>query len=183
MERAVFFFPLHRTLLMTWETRTLRNTGSGSIGRFWAGARRISALLLGAVTGSSLLAVRHSGRIQGAPDHLVTHARQVADAATADEDDQVLLEVVTLSGDVGGHFDARRQTNAAHLPKRRVRLLRGDGVDAGAHAPALRCAGEASCLGLLLLRLPALADKLLDRRHFTPYAKRSPPPGRSTCSQ
>src|SRR5690606_41689585 len=98
MERAVFFFPLHRTLFMTWETRTLRNTGSGSFGRFWAGARRISALLLGAVTGSSLLSVRHPGRIQGAPDPLVTHARPVAAAATAAGAARGLWEVVTTSG-------------------------------------------------------------------------------------
>src|SRR5688572_6776281 len=172
MERAVFFFPLHRTLLMTWETRTLRNTGSGSIGRFWAGARRISALLLGAVSGTSLLAIRHTGRVESTPDHLVADTGEVADTTAADEDDRVLLEVVALSGDVGGHLDAGRKTDAAHLPKSRVRLLGCDGVDAGADTPALGSAGEASGLGLLLLRLPALTDKLLDRRHFTPYAKR-----------
>ena len=40
LERARSFFPFSRTLLITWLTRALRKTGSGSTVRFWAGALR-----------------------------------------------------------------------------------------------------------------------------------------------
>src|ERR1051325_1366287 len=41
-----------------------------------------------------------AGRIEGAPDDVVADARQVFDAASADQDDGVLLQVMPLAGDV-----------------------------------------------------------------------------------
>src|SRR5919106_3701441 len=104
MPRARSFFPLSRTLLTTWLTRALRNTGSGAVCRFWAGARRISAPsgLLGAVTGARLLAFGNPGGVECPPDHLVSDAGKVADPAPTHQDDAVLLEVVALTGDVRG---------------------------------------------------------------------------------
>ena len=59
-----------------------------------------------------------------------------------------------------------READARDLAERRVRLLRGGGVDAGAHAASLGGALEGRRLRLVRLRLPALADQLLDRRHY-----------------
>src|SRR5204862_436820 len=68
-----------------------------------------------------------AGRVERAADDVVTKAREVLDAAAADEDDRVLLEVVTLARNVRRHFHAVREANAADLPESRVRLLRGRG--------------------------------------------------------
>src|SRR3954469_14945173 len=55
----------------------------------------------GAVVRASLLAVAHALPVEGAAHDVLAAARQVADAAAADEHDRVLLEVVPLAGDVG----------------------------------------------------------------------------------
>src|SRR5207302_9799363 len=81
---------------------------------------------------------------------------------------RVFLEVVAHAGDVGGDLDAAGQAHPGHLAKGRVRLLGSGRVDARAHAPALRGAPEGGSLGLGGLRLPALADQLLDGGHASP---------------
>src|SRR5437588_1090484 len=121
--------------------------------------------LLGAVLRAPLLAVAHAARVERGADHLVAEARQVLDAAAADEHDRVLLEVVALAGDVGPDLGAVRQPDARDLPKRRVRLLRGGRVDARADAALLRRAAERGCLRLRLGGLAALPDELIDGGH------------------
>src|SRR3954447_24951840 len=175
MRSAVDFLPSSITLLMTCWTSLERWTGSGSSGRTPAAARRgMSLLRLHAVLGAGLLAVRHPGRVERAADDLVAHARQVLDAATAHEHDRVLLEVVALARDVDRDLHPVREPHARDLAQRRVRLLRGGGVDARADAPPLR-RGHAPLAPLarlqarggqlLGLRIAALADQLGGRRH------------------
>src|SRR5256714_15176759 len=82
---------------------------------------------LGAVLRTALLAPFGAGRVEGAADHVVADTGQVFDAAAADQDDRVLLEVMPDPGDVGGDLLAGGQTNAPELPQRRVRLLWGGG--------------------------------------------------------
>src|SRR3954467_297505 len=107
MRSAVDFLPSSITLLMTCWTRRERWTASGSTGRIWAAARRgIVLLLLHAVLRAGLLAVAHAGGVERAAHDLVADARQVLDAAATDEHDRVLLQVVPLTGDVGGDLDA-----------------------------------------------------------------------------
>src|SRR3712207_127887 len=107
MRSAVDFLPSCITRLMTCWTRRERWTGSGSICRIWAAARRgIALLLLHAVLRAGLLAVADAGGVERPADDLVAHARKVLDAAATDEHDRVLLEVVPLAGDVGGDLDA-----------------------------------------------------------------------------
>src|SRR5688500_15569589 len=57
---------------------------------------------LGAVLRTALLAVGDAGGVQRAADDVVAHAGEILDAAAADQDHRVLLEVVTLAGDVRG---------------------------------------------------------------------------------
>src|SRR3954451_2589468 len=128
----------------------------------------ISALrgtLLGSVFRAALLAVGDAGGVERSPDHLVPEARQVLDAAPADEHDGVLLEVVALAGDVGADLDAVRQANTGDLAQRRVRLLGGRRRDARADTALLRGSRERRGLRLRLLRSTALADELIDGRH------------------
>src|SRR5919205_1686529 len=174
MRSATDFLPSSITLLMTCWTSFERWTGSGSIGRTPPGARRGTLLGLHAVLRAGLAAVRDAGGVERPADDLVAHAGQVLDAAAAHEHDRVLLEVVALAGDVDRDLHPVRQPHARDLAQRRVRLLRGGGVDARADAAPLRrghallasLAGlEARRGQLLRLRVAALADQLGSRRH------------------
>src|SRR4051812_32029172 len=108
----------------------------------------MSAFLLGAVAAACLLAVLHTGGVEGAADDLVANAREVLHPAATDHDDGVLLEVVALARDVGGDLDTARQAHAGDLAEGGVRLLRGVGVHPGADATALRRALQGRRLAL-----------------------------------
>src|SRR3954470_20063126 len=98
MSSALDFLPSSITLLMTCWTRRERWTGSGSMGRIWAAARRgISLLLLDAVLRTGLLAVGDASGVERPADDLVAHTRKILDAATTHEHDGVLLQVVALA--------------------------------------------------------------------------------------
>src|SRR5579863_10310816 len=128
------------TLLITCCTSRERCTGSGSITRIWAAARRgiRSSALLHAVLRARLLAVGHAGGVERPADDLVAHTRKVLDATAADEHHGVLLQVVSLAGDVRGDLDRAGDANARDLAQRRVRLLGGRRVDARADSAPLR---------------------------------------------
>src|SRR3546814_4458798 len=111
------------------------------------------------------LAVLHTRGVEGAADDLVSHTRQVLHTTAAHEHDRVLLEVVALTGDVGRDLLAARQAHAGDLAEGGVRLLRGVGEHARAHAATLRRALEGGRLCLGRLGLPALAAQLLDGGH------------------
>jgi len=96
---------------------------------------------------------------------VIAHARKVAHTPAADQHDAVLLQVVALARDVADDFALVGQANLGHLAQRRVRLLRGRRVDAGADTALLRVLFHRRDLGLGLLRNAALADQLVDRRH------------------
>lgn len=96
---------------------------------------------------------------------MVANAGKVANAAAADEHDRVLLQVVAFTRDVRDDFAAVGQADLGDLAKRRVRLLRGGRIDAGADAALLRVLLHRRDLGLGLLRFAALADQLIDCGH------------------
>src|SRR6476620_465723 len=96
---------------------------------------------------------------------MIANARKVAHTAAADQHDAVLLEVVALARDVADHFALVRQAHLGHLAKRRVRLLRGRGVNPSADAALLRVLLHCRDLGLGLLRFATLADQLVNRWH------------------
>src|SRR6478752_2239487 len=168
MRCATCFLPSWRTLLTSWETSCDPKTGSMSMGRFGAGPLRgISALLLlGAVAAASLLAVLHALRVERAAHDLVADTREVLHAAAAHEHDRVLLQVVADAGDVRRDLGTGGQLDARDLAERGVRLLGGGGVHARAHAAPLGGSLEGGRLRRRGLRAPALADELLDRRHY-----------------
>src|ERR687896_947218 len=107
---------------------------------------------LGAVLRAALLAVGDAGRVERGADDLVPDARQVLDAAAADEHDGVLLEVVPLARDVRRDLVEVRQPDARDFPQRRVRLTRRDRVYERADAPLLRRSAQGRRLRLRLGR-------------------------------
>src|SRR3954449_3223360 len=126
---------------------------------------------LGAVFGTGLAAVLDPLGVEHAAKDVVADARKVAHAAAADQHHAMLLEVVALAGDVADHLALVGEADLGHLPQRRVRLLRGRRIDAGADTALLRILLHRRDLGLGLLRLATLADQLVDRRHeaFTSF--------------
>ena len=168
MRSATERLPRSRILLTTWVTSTEWYTGSGINSRRGAGPLRGMARLslpLRAVAAAGLLAVADAGGVERAADDLVANAGEVLHTTAADEHDRVLLEVVALARDVGGDLHAAREPHTRDLAQRRVRLLRRVRVDACAHAPPLGRSLQRGRLGLGGLRLPTLADQLLDRGH------------------
>src|ERR1700722_1696705 len=130
--------------------------------------RGISGLLLGAVAAAGLVPLADARRIERAPDHLVADTGEVLHPATADQHDRVLLEIVPFPGDVRRHLETAGEADPGHLAERRVGLLRGVGVDAGAHSPTLGRAPEGRGLRLGRFGSPAFADELGDRGHALP---------------
>src|SRR5689334_10098269 len=122
--------------------------------------------LLGAVFGTALLAILDAGSVERAAHGVVANARQVLDATAADEHDRVLLQVVAFAADVRNDLVPVGQAHFGDLAKRRVRLLRGRGVHAGAHAAALRAVGERGRRALVGFRAARLAHQLVDRCHL-----------------
>src|ERR1700681_443655 len=141
---------------------------------------------LGAVFRAALLAVRGARSVERSADDVIAHAGQIFDAAAADQDDGVLLQVVADPGDVRRDLLTICEADARDFPKRRVRLLRRDRLDLSADATALRVArhlegavgqvgvarlgsgrndAESRGFHLFLLFLAALTDQLGDRRH------------------
>src|SRR5262249_29785743 len=75
----------------------------------------LSAFALGAVLRPSLFAIRDALCVEDTADNVVAHAGEVANAAAADEHDRVLLQIVSLAGDVGGDLDPVGQPDTRHL--------------------------------------------------------------------
>src|SRR5580698_3449520 len=139
---AVDFLPRNMTLLMKRASTLELKRGSGRICRF--GGVLYEALLLllalGAVLRAALLAVGRTGRVERTANNVIADARKIFNPPAAHQHDRVLLQVVPDAGDVGGYLFPIGQANARNLTERRVRLLRGNGLDLSADATALRVA-------------------------------------------
>src|SRR5918993_921235 len=186
MPSATDFLPSSMTEFMNFDRTRSPNLGSGRMTRFsgrrrrdmgysfQSGApaasgrrdRRTSLFrALGAVLGARLTTVLHALRVEDAAQHMVAHARKVAHTAAADQHHRVLLQVVALTRDVADDLAAVGQAHLGDLAQRRVRLLRGGGIDTGTDAALLRILLHCRDLGLGLLRFATLADQLVNRRH------------------
>src|SRR4029450_1673339 len=168
MPSATDFLPCDITELMNFVTSWELYSGSGRISRL-ATTRRLGIFLglraLGAVLGTSLLAVGHADRIERSANHVVANSRQVLDAPAADHDDRVLLEIVSDARNVGRDLDPVGQAHARDLAQRGVGLLRRRRVDARAHAALLRRTLQRGRSGLHRQALAALPDELRNCRH------------------
>src|SRR5512135_2458009 len=105
MLSATDFLPRVISTLTNFASSTFANFGSGRISRLGTSLRRGMRLAslrsgrlghLGAVLRARLLAVLHALRIERAAHDVVAHARQVLDAAAADQHHRVLLQVMAF---------------------------------------------------------------------------------------
>src|SRR6266446_4626932 len=110
---------------------------------FWIPARSRFARLAGmtatrslrpfcSVDGTALFAVLDALGIEDAAQDVIAHARQVLDAAAADQHHRMFLQVVAFARDVAHHLVAVGETNLGDFAQGRVRLLRRRRVDARA---------------------------------------------------
>jgi len=76
--------------------------------------------------------------IERTTDDVVAYTRKVFHTTTANEDDGVLLEVVTFTTDVGDDFESVGKANLGHFTESRVRLLGRPSHDLKAYSAALR---------------------------------------------
>src|SRR6201994_5204892 len=141
MPSAADFLPSYIREFMNLARTRSPNLASGVISRRSARWRRdiyISLLrALGAVERTALLAVLDALRVEHAADDVVAHAGKVLDAAAADQDHRVFLQVVAFAGNVGQRFEAVGQAHLGDLAQRRVRLLGRGRIDAGANCSLL----------------------------------------------
>ncbi len=72
---------------------------------------------LGAVLGTSLLAVRNASGIKSSTDNVVSRAGQILDSSASDQNDRVFLKIVALARNVGCNFDSVRKTYAVQTPR------------------------------------------------------------------
>ena len=120
---------------------------------------------LRAVLGAALLAVGNADGVERATNDVVTDTREILHTAAADEHYRVLLQVVADARNVGGDFNSVGEAYTSNLAERRVRLLGGLGVDAGADATALGRSLKRGAGGLITSGRAALLDELMERRH------------------
>lgn len=92
------------------------------------------------ILGTSLLTIGYTGAVQHTADDVVTNTRQVTYTTTTNQDNGVLLKVVTFAANISGDFLLVRQSYPSHFPHRGVRLLRRHRLDLKAY-PSLERAG------------------------------------------
>jgi len=111
-------------------------TAAGS--RFAHARKTRSLRSLGSVLRSSLLPIGDAYRIERSPDHVIAHTGQIFHAATADQHNRVLLQIVANPRNVGRHLDTIRQPHTRHFTQRGVRFLGSLRVHARTYASLLR---------------------------------------------
>src|SRR5579884_1084912 len=163
MRWAVVFLPSHIMEFTNFSTSVELYSGSGTTslgsGRLRRGIQ-VSLLFLGGSSGgatlgalgsifrTALLAVRNTGGIESAAHHVIADTGQVLDAASADQHNRVLLEVVADTRYIGCDFDPVGQPHARHFPQSRIRLLRSGCIDAGTNTAPLRAGLQGGTCGL-----------------------------------
>ena len=133
-----------------------------------AALRKAAALFraLCAVLGTGLLSLGDACGIERAADDVVTNAGEIAHAAAADQNGAVLVQVMTLAGNVHGTFLLVRQAYSRDLAERGVRLFGRRGGNGEAYTPLLRAGTHDRGLALFRTLLSAVLDELVDSRHF-----------------
>jgi hypothetical protein len=84
-----------------------------------------------------LLAAVDPKGIKRTTDDVVTHTWQILHSTTANKNNRVFLEVVTLTADVSDDFISVGQANLGNLTKRGVGLFRCASVNLETNATAL----------------------------------------------
>ena len=127
----------------------------------------LSLRALSAVLRAALEAVSHASGVERTTNDVITYTRKVLHTAAAHHHDGVLLQVVTLAGDVSVHLFLVGQAHTCHLTHSRVRLFGSGGVNTYADATTLRAAVKCRRLALVNELFSTFSNQLLNCRHLT----------------
>ncbi len=145
------------------------------------------------VLGTSLHTLCNTLCIQCTTNDMVTNTREVLHTAASDQNNAVLLKVVTYTGNIGCYFNTVGQSYSGNLSDSGIRLLRGSSLNSRTNAsllgrilvdrsaflgvPALQQCGS---LCFLFRNFSSLANQLVKRWQFIapPCSKNS---GRPSC--
>ena len=115
---------------------------------------------LSAVLGTSLFSVSDTGGIKGTTDDVVSGTGQVLNTTTTDQNNAVLLQIVTFTGNVAGNFDSVGKTYSGDLSKSRVRLFRSCCLNSGTYTTLL---GSRNVCCFLVKRVVTLLESRCSR--------------------
>ncbi len=130
------------------------------------------------ILGATASALGNPVAIQRTTDDMIAHARQVLHAATTNQNDGVLLQVMPFTRNIRRDLHLIAQPNASDLTHGRIRLLGSHGAHLGTHTTFLWRSLQARCpvlqrvirvqqrrgLDLTFFLRAALTDQLIDRR-------------------
>jgi len=119
------------------------------------------------VLGPSLLTAIDAGSVESAANDVITDPRKILHATAANQNDGMLLQIVTNPRDIRCHFHTVRQADTSHLSQRRVRLLGGRRIHAGTHPSTLRTPLQGRARGLGGSPLTPIPYQLVDGRQST----------------
>src|SRR6266850_5156495 len=122
MRSATDFLPSYIRQFINLVRMASPNLGSGKTSRLTAARRRDTGVplfwTLGAVFRTALTTILDALGIEGAADDVITHSRKVFDPASANQHHRMLLQVVTLAGNVARYLVAVGEANPRDLPQR-----------------------------------------------------------------
>ena len=98
----------------------------------------LSLWTLSTILRTTLSTAGNTGGIKSTTHDVITYTGKVLYTTATHQYDTVLLQVVSLSGDVRVNFLLISQTNTGYLTHSRIRLLRGRCVDADTDTTTLR---------------------------------------------
>src|SRR5712675_750257 len=177
MRSATDFLPSYIRQFINLVSTLSPNLASGKTSRLTAARRRDMAIslfwTLGAVFRTALTAVFDALGVERTADDMIAQTREILDPPTADQDNRVLLQVVTLARDVTRHLKAVGEPHARHFAQSGIGLFRRGRVDARAHPALLRTGFHRRHLVARHLRPPRIADQLVYRRHRHNLVKQS----------
>ena len=91
-----------------------------------------------AVLGASLSSVGNACSIKSTSDDVVSGTRKVLNTTTTDQNNGVLLKVMSLTRDIACYFNTVGKTYSGNLSKSGVRLLRSCSLNSCAYTSLLR---------------------------------------------
>ena len=119
------------------------------------------------VLGAALPSAFNALSIQGAADDVITNTREVANAATTNKHNRVLLKVVAFARNIYRYFFIIGETNPCDFAQGGVRLLRCHCLDEETDSTLLRTPIEHRRLTASVLWNSGFLHQLIDSRHLT----------------
>src|SRR5262245_44241475 len=112
---------------------------------------------LGSILRPCLLTILNAQCIQYTANDVIANTRKVADAATPNDHNRVLLQIVSFATDIGGDLFAVRQPDTSNLTQCRVGLLRRHRLHLKTDTALERALVQHRCLRLVDLLAPRSA--------------------------